>query len=63
MKGDFSKAVFDPMKRFVRVLLQQGKVTLDADAADPRREHNRPPQPAPAETQVGGGNAEIRKLD
>lgn len=36
MKGDFAKAVFDPVKHFVRVLLQQGRVTLDADAANPR---------------------------
>lgn len=31
MKGDFSKLTFNPEKDFLRVLLQQGKVLLDAD--------------------------------
>src|SRR5690348_7961180 len=31
MKGDFSRVTFDPAKRFSRVLLQQGRVQLDAD--------------------------------
>ena len=31
MKGDFSRISFDPAKHFSRVLLQQGRVTLDAD--------------------------------
>ena len=31
MKGDFSRLTFDPQKRFSRVLMQQGRVQLDAD--------------------------------
>ncbi len=31
MKGDFSRISFDPAKHFSRVLMQQGRVTLDAD--------------------------------
>lgn len=31
MKGDFSRLTFDPKKRYTRVLLQQGRVQLDAD--------------------------------
>ncbi len=31
MKGDFSRITFDPADRFTRVLLQQGRVQLDAD--------------------------------
>lgn len=32
MKGDFTRDSFDAVKRFSRVLSQQGRVTLDADA-------------------------------
>ena len=31
MKGDFTRDTFDPTKHFSRVLMQQGRVTLDAD--------------------------------
>ena len=31
MKGDFSKLTFNPEKNFLRVLMQQGRVQLDAD--------------------------------
>jgi hypothetical protein len=31
MKGDFSRVTFDPANHFSRVLMQQGRVTLDAD--------------------------------
>jgi hypothetical protein len=31
MKGDFSRFTFDPKKNYNRVLLQQGRVVLDAD--------------------------------
>jgi Family of unknown function (DUF6519) len=31
MKGDFTRDSFDPLKRFTRVLQQQGRVQLDAD--------------------------------
>jgi hypothetical protein len=31
MKGDFSRDTFDPKKHFLRVMLQQGRVQLDAD--------------------------------
>ena len=31
MKGDFSRYTFDPSKHFSSVLMQQGRVTLDAD--------------------------------
>ncbi len=32
MKGDFSRNTFDPVKNFTQVLMQQGRVTVDADA-------------------------------
>ncbi|HSW27460.1 MAG TPA: DUF6519 domain-containing protein [Burkholderiaceae bacterium] len=32
MKGDFSRDSFDPVQHYSRVLLQQGRVELDADA-------------------------------
>ncbi|GLH74146.1 hypothetical protein GETHLI_26480 [Geothrix limicola] len=31
MKGDFSRVTFDPTEHYTRVLLQQGRVSLDAD--------------------------------
>ena len=31
MKGDFTRDTFDPTNHFSRVLVQQGRVTLDAD--------------------------------
>jgi uncharacterized protein DUF6519 len=31
MKGDFTRDTYDPAKHFSRVLMQQGRVTLDAD--------------------------------
>src|SRR5882724_9325 len=31
MKGDFTRDTFQPAKHFSRVLMQQGRVTLDAD--------------------------------
>jgi hypothetical protein len=31
MKGDFTRNTFDPFKHFTRVLMQQGRVQLDAD--------------------------------
>jgi hypothetical protein len=63
MTGDFAKTVFDPVRKFVRVLLQQGRVTLDADATDPRAGANKPAAAAPAPTDAGGNNAKIRKPD
>ena len=30
-RGDFSRDSFDPLKHFSRVLMQQGRVQLDAD--------------------------------
>src|SRR5829696_1110831 len=30
-RGDFSRDSFDPIKRFSRVLMQQGRVQLDSD--------------------------------
>jgi Family of unknown function (DUF6519) len=32
MKGDFTRVTFDPTKHYSRVLMQQGRVTLDADS-------------------------------
>ncbi len=32
MQGDFTRDTFDPLKHFSRVLMQQGRVTVDADA-------------------------------
>jgi hypothetical protein len=33
MRADFSTTTFDPGRHFVRVLMQQGRVQLDADAS------------------------------
>ena len=30
-KGDFTRDTFDPLRHFSRVLMQQGRVQLDAD--------------------------------
>src|SRR3954469_10335800 len=32
MKGDFSRDTFDPLRHFSRVLVQQGRLQLDADS-------------------------------
>src|SRR5438445_12157848 len=31
LRGDFTRDTFDPLKHFSRVLMQQGRVQLDAD--------------------------------
>jgi Family of unknown function (DUF6519) len=31
VKGDLTRFLFDPLKRYVGVLLQRGRVILDAD--------------------------------
>jgi hypothetical protein len=31
MNGDFTRMTFDPARNYSRVLMQQGRVTLDAD--------------------------------
>jgi Family of unknown function (DUF6519) len=31
VKGDYTPFLFDPLKRYVGVLLEQGRVILDAD--------------------------------
>lgn len=36
MKGDFSRLTFDPTQHFTRVLMQQGRVQLDADCNEQR---------------------------
>ena len=47
MKGDFSRQTFDPKKHYSAVLMQQGRVQLDADwneqhAIDRHRSRRRP---------------------
>src|SRR6186713_811094 len=32
MRGDFSRETFDPLRHFSRVLVQQGRLQLDADS-------------------------------
>lgn len=63
MNGNFTRTVLEPVKHFVRVLMQQGRVTLDGDWADPPAGKAGPRQSAPAEIETGGGNAEARKPD
>ncbi|NJO59389.1 MAG: hypothetical protein HC836_14090 [Richelia sp. RM2_1_2] len=31
LRGDFTRDTFDPRKNFLRVLMQQGRVQVDAD--------------------------------
>jgi len=38
MRGDFTRLTFDRLKRFIAVLLQQGRVQLDNDANEERDE-------------------------
>ncbi len=63
MTGDFTRAVFDPIKRFVRVLLQQGRVEVDADAPDPQAAGDKPSRVASAGAQAAANHTEIRKPD
>ncbi len=37
MKADFSRNTFDPKRHYRRVLEQQGRVVIDADATSKRR--------------------------
>src|SRR5271169_6894245 len=39
MKGDFSRATFDPKKHYTGVLMQQGRVQLDADWNEQQEMH------------------------
>lgn len=63
MKGDFARVVVDPIKRFVRVLMQQGRVDVDADAPDPQAGANKPPRVESAGSQSAANHSEIRKPD
>jgi hypothetical protein len=46
MNGDFTRLAFDALRRFVRVVLQQGPVAVDADANDVKQEADaRPSSP------------------
>jgi len=38
MRGDFTRLTFDRLKRFIAVLLQQGRVQLDNDANEEQDE-------------------------
>ena len=61
--SDFTRAVFDPLKRFVRVLMQQGRVEIDADAPDPQAAANKPTRVASPGAQSATNHTEIRKPD
>lgn len=56
MRGELAKVVFDPLKRFIRVLLQQGRVKLDADAAEAQPDSASVPSSAPREMPAGVGS-------
>ena len=60
MSSDFTRYAFDAAKRFIGVLMQQGRVALDSDAAEPPA-GNQPPVPARAESPVNDSNIKIRK--
>lgn len=52
MTGDFANAIFDPVKRFMRVLLQQGPVVLDADIRGRRGRKEESPNAAAASPEA-----------
>jgi hypothetical protein len=60
MSSDFTRSAFDAAKRFFGVLLQQGRVALDSDAAEPPA-GSQPPQPAQVESPASDSNIKIRK--
>lgn len=60
MISDFTRSAFDAAKRFFGVLMQQGRIALDSDAADPPA-GNQPPVPARAESPATGSKIKIRK--
>ena len=63
MNSDFTKAFFGPLRRFVGVLMQQGRVTLDSDAPTSNPDVSRP-SPAPdADTHVATNSTPHRKPD
>jgi hypothetical protein len=39
MRGDFSRETFDPLRHFTRVLVQQGRLQMDADANEQSEIH------------------------
>jgi len=54
MKAEFATAVFGPLRRFVGVLMQQGRVLLDSDAAEPSPlDKKRWPSPDPKGQKSG----------
>ena len=60
MISDFTRSAFDAAKRFFGVLMQQGRVALDSDAAEPSA-GNQPPVPAHAESAATDSRIKIRK--
>ncbi len=62
MKSDLGSTVFAALRRFSAVLLQQGRVQVDADAPDapPGEGTRRPTPPVPA---TGSATATPRKPD
>ena len=60
MISDFTRSAFNAAKRFFGVLMQQGRVALDSDAAEPSA-GNQPPGPAHAESPATDSKIKIRK--
>lgn len=59
MISDFTRSAFDAAKRFFGVLMQQGRVALDSDAAEPSA-GNQPPAPAHAHAESPATNSKIK---
>jgi hypothetical protein len=60
MISDFARSAFNAAKRFFGVLMQQGRVALDTDAAEPSA-GNQPPVPAHPEPPGTDSKIKIRK--
>lgn len=60
MSTNFTRSAFDAAKRFIGVLMQQGRVALDSDAAEPPA-GNQPPPPARTESPATDSNIKTRK--
>ena len=59
MSSDFTRSAFDAAKRFIGVLMQQGRVVLDSDAPEPPT-GNQPPVPARTESPATDSNTKLR---
>lgn len=63
MKGDFARIAFEALRRFARVVLQQGTVEVDADANDAHQEADSRPSPPGKDLNRSENKAMERKVD